>query len=97
MNMRDAYSGRILWEQKQGWADMYEREILARVPRSILSCRAVSREVNFSSEQKMERRRRRVASLRTRVRASLGIVRVLGAAGDFYRATTLELWPQDPP
>lgn len=54
MNMRDAYSGRILWEQKQGWADMYEREILARVPRSILSCRAVSREVNFSSEQKME-------------------------------------------
>ncbi|KAH8054426.1 3',5'-cyclic-nucleotide phosphodiesterase [Aureococcus anophagefferens] len=54
MNMRDAYSGRILWEQKQGWADMYEREILARVPWSILSCRAVSREVNFSSEQKME-------------------------------------------
>ena len=54
MNMRDAYTGRILWEQKQGWADMYEREILARVPRSILSCRAISREVNFSSEQKME-------------------------------------------
>ena len=54
MNMRDAYTGRILWEQKQGWGDMYEREILARVPRAILDCRAVSREVNFSSEQKME-------------------------------------------
>ena len=89
--MRDASTGRVLWEQSQGWADMYaswrrirdihspgprrrrdaseesrvsasteeyprryEREILARVPRAILSCRAVSREVNFSSEQKME-------------------------------------------
>ena len=54
MNMRDAATGKILWEQAKGWADMYDREILARVPRRLLDCRAVSREVNFSSEFKMK-------------------------------------------
>ena len=34
--------------------DMYEREIVARVPRSILQCAAVSREVNFSSISSMD-------------------------------------------
>ena len=33
---------------------MYEREIVARVPRSILQCAAVSREVNFSSISSMD-------------------------------------------
>ena len=54
MNMRDAATGKILWEQSKGWGDMYDREILARVPRRLLDCRAVSREVNFSSEFKMK-------------------------------------------
>ena len=54
MNMRDAATGKILWEQAKGWGDMYDREILARVPRRLLDCRAVSREVNFSSEFKMK-------------------------------------------
>ena len=53
MNMRDAHSGKVLWKQDKGWQDMYEREILARVPRKLLECRAVSREVNFTSEQEM--------------------------------------------
>ena len=54
MNMRDAATGKILWEQSKGWGDMYDREILARVPRRLLDCRAVSREVNFTSEFKMK-------------------------------------------
>lgn len=54
MNMRDAYTGRILWEQHSGWEEMYDREIVARVPSSILACKAVSREVNFSSAHQME-------------------------------------------
>lgn len=54
MNMRDATTGQILWEQTSGWEDMYEREIVARVPRSILQCAAVSREVNFSSISSMD-------------------------------------------
>jgi len=54
MNMRDAYSGKILWEQKTGWDDMYRREIIAHVPPDILRCRAVSREVNFSSVAQLE-------------------------------------------
>ena len=52
--MRDAATGKILWEQSKGWGDMYDREILARVPRRLLDCRAVSREVNFTSEFKMK-------------------------------------------
>ncbi|KAJ8602210.1 hypothetical protein CTAYLR_003639 [Chrysophaeum taylorii] len=53
MNMRDAYTGRILWEQNC-WIDMYDREIEAHVPETILSCKAVSREVNFSSRDQLE-------------------------------------------
>ena len=44
MNMRDAATGKILWEQSKGWGDMYHREILARVPRedcwTVGRCRA---------------------------------------------------------
>lgn len=54
MNMRDAFTGRVLWEQHSGWEDMYKREIEARVPESILACKAVSRELNFSSSHQME-------------------------------------------
>ncbi|KAI4490960.1 hypothetical protein M0802_010634 [Mischocyttarus mexicanus] len=54
MNLRDADSGKILW---QGNEDLsisdFEHE--ARVPKKILKCRAVSREINFSSAEPMER------------------------------------------
>ncbi|XP_063231044.1 retinal rod rhodopsin-sensitive cGMP 3',5'-cyclic phosphodiesterase subunit delta [Bacillus rossius redtenbacheri] len=54
MNLRDADSGKILW---QGYSDVslptVEHE--ARVPKSILQCRAVSREINFSSVEPMEK------------------------------------------
>jgi len=52
MNLRDAENGKILW---QGSDDMsvpgVEHE--ARVPKKILKCKAVSREINFTSKEEM--------------------------------------------
>ncbi|XP_037857309.1 retinal rod rhodopsin-sensitive cGMP 3',5'-cyclic phosphodiesterase subunit delta isoform X3 [Chlorocebus sabaeus] len=54
MNLRDAETGKILW---QGTEDLsvpgVEHE--AHVPRKILKCKAVSRELNFSSTEQMEK------------------------------------------
>eukprot|EP00794_Sanderia_malayensis_P015460 gene15460-17043_t len=54
MNLRDADNGKILW---QGSEDLsvpgIEHE--ARVPKKILKCRAVSREINFTSKEEMAR------------------------------------------
>nr|NP_001027639.1 cGMP phosphodiesterase delta subunit [Ciona intestinalis]XP_009860443.1 cGMP phosphodiesterase delta subunit isoform X1 [Ciona intestinalis]BAB85205.1 cGMP phosphodiesterase delta subunit [Ciona intestinalis] len=54
MNLRDASSGKVLW---QGDSDLskpgFEHE--ARVPKKILKCKAVSREINFSSLEVMEK------------------------------------------
>lgn len=53
--MRDAYTGRVLWEEKwEGKRKYDDGEMVARVPESILKCKAVSRELNFSSERQME-------------------------------------------
>jgi len=54
MNLRDADSGKILW---QGSDDLSVPEVEheARVPKKILKCRAVSREINFSSVEPMEK------------------------------------------
>lgn len=54
MNLRDAESGKVLW---QGDDDLTatHKEHEARVPKKILKCRSVSREINFSSEQEMKR------------------------------------------
>jgi len=54
MNMRDANNGEIMWESGKWGQKMWERELKARIPAEILQCRAVSREINFSSVQKME-------------------------------------------
>eukprot|EP00443_Scrippsiella_acuminata_P040162 CAMPEP_0115304934 /NCGR_PEP_ID=MMETSP0270-20121206/71738_1 /TAXON_ID=71861 /ORGANISM="Scrippsiella trochoidea, Strain CCMP3099" /LENGTH=168 /DNA_ID=CAMNT_0002723075 /DNA_START=61 /DNA_END=567 /DNA_ORIENTATION=+ len=51
MNMRDASTGQILWEHHD-W-DCSTGETEAQVPREILKCRQVSREINFSSQEKM--------------------------------------------
>eukprot|EP00927_Polykrikos_kofoidii_P050472 TRINITY_DN44389_c0_g1_i1.p1 TRINITY_DN44389_c0_g1~~TRINITY_DN44389_c0_g1_i1.p1 ORF type:complete len:169 (+),score=35.58 TRINITY_DN44389_c0_g1_i1:76-582(+) len=51
MNMRDASTGQILWEQHD-W-DLRHSEIEAKVPRDILKCKQVSREINFSSVESM--------------------------------------------
>uniref|UniRef100_A0A8D0GPG4 GMP phosphodiesterase delta subunit domain-containing protein n=1 Tax=Sphenodon punctatus TaxID=8508 RepID=A0A8D0GPG4_SPHPU len=54
MNLRDAEMGKILW---QGTEDLsvpgVEHE--ARVPKKTLKCKAVSRELNFSSFEQMEK------------------------------------------
>uniref|UniRef100_A0A087Y4C7 Retinal rod rhodopsin-sensitive cGMP 3',5'-cyclic phosphodiesterase subunit delta n=1 Tax=Poecilia formosa TaxID=48698 RepID=A0A087Y4C7_POEFO len=54
MNLRDAETGKVLW---QGTEDLsvpgVEHE--ARVPKKILKCKAVSRELNFSSTEQLEK------------------------------------------
>ena len=54
INLRDADTGKLLW---QGNEDLSEPNIQheAHVPKKILKCRAVSREINFSSAEAMER------------------------------------------
>merc|ERR1719152_905240 len=49
--MRDASTGTIMWEHHE-W-DSTKPETEARVPRDILNCRQVSREINFSSAEMM--------------------------------------------
>jgi len=48
MNLRDADTGKILWQGNQDLS-LGDVEHEARVPKKILKCRAVSREINFSS------------------------------------------------
>ncbi|GAB6018565.1 Retinal rod rhodopsin-sensitive cGMP 3',5'-cyclic phosphodiesterase subunit delta [Chamberlinius hualienensis] len=54
MNLRDADTGDLLW---QGNDDLSAPEVEheARVPKKILKCRAVSREINFSSVEQMDK------------------------------------------
>ncbi|GMH81918.1 hypothetical protein TrST_g5836 [Triparma strigata] len=54
MNMRDAENGEMMWESGEWGEKMWRKELKARIPADILSCRAVSREINFSSIEKME-------------------------------------------
>ena len=52
MNMSDAATGEILW-QDDNWDDLLtERDI--HIPRNILQCRAVSREFQFSSIEMLQ-------------------------------------------
>ena len=53
MNLRDADTGKILWQSNEDLSNPnIEHE--ARVPKKILKSRAVSRELNFSSQEKLE-------------------------------------------
>jgi retinal rod rhodopsin-sensitive cGMP 3',5'-cyclic phosphodiesterase subunit delta len=52
MNMRDASTGQIMWEENE-W-DAFAKEAVAYIPKDILKCRAVSREINFSSVELMD-------------------------------------------
>ncbi|XP_045519696.1 retinal rod rhodopsin-sensitive cGMP 3',5'-cyclic phosphodiesterase subunit delta isoform X3 [Pieris brassicae] len=54
MNLRDADTGKILWQHNEDMSSP-EVEHEARVPKRILKCRVVSREMNFSSVESMER------------------------------------------
>ena len=54
MNLRDAETGKILWQGNQDLS-LPDVEHEARVPKKILKCKAVSREINFSSIEPMEK------------------------------------------
>lgn len=54
MNLRDANTGRVLWQGNEDLSKP-EHEHEARVPKKILKCKAVSREINFSSKESMEK------------------------------------------
>ncbi|XP_072030871.1 retinal rod rhodopsin-sensitive cGMP 3',5'-cyclic phosphodiesterase subunit delta [Amphiura filiformis] len=54
MNLRDAESGKILWQGSEDLSQP-EKEHEARVPKKILKCKAVSREINFSSHEQMDK------------------------------------------
>jgi hypothetical protein len=49
MNMSDAHSGEVLWESGNWEGKDFEREVNAYVPKRILACKAVSREITFAS------------------------------------------------
>lgn len=53
MNLRDADTGKILWQSNEDLSNP-DREHEARVPKKILKSRAVSREINFSSTEKLD-------------------------------------------
>jgi len=54
MNLRDADSGKVLWQSSDDLSAP-DKEHEARVPKKILKCRSVAREINFSSKETMER------------------------------------------
>ncbi|XP_070562009.1 retinal rod rhodopsin-sensitive cGMP 3',5'-cyclic phosphodiesterase subunit delta-like [Ptychodera flava] len=54
MNLRDAENGKILWQSNEDLS-IPETEHEARVPKKILKCKSVSREINFSSIEQMDK------------------------------------------
>ena len=54
MNMRDGATGNLMWQSANFASGLFERELEAHIPPNILECAAVSREINFSSEEELE-------------------------------------------
>ncbi|VVD03967.1 retinal rod rhodopsin-sensitive cGMP 3',5'-cyclic phosphodiesterase subunit delta [Leptidea sinapis] len=54
MNLRDADTGKILWQYNEDMS-CPDVEHEARVPKRILKCRVVSREMNFTSVESMDK------------------------------------------
>jgi len=54
MNLRESESGKLLWESSDDISKP-EVEHEARVPKSVLKCKAVAREINFTSTEAMEK------------------------------------------
>ena len=51
MNLRDAETGKILWQTNKHLS-LYEKDLhIASLPWAILNCKSVSREINFSSHE----------------------------------------------
>ncbi|XP_065061408.1 retinal rod rhodopsin-sensitive cGMP 3',5'-cyclic phosphodiesterase subunit delta-like [Rhopilema esculentum] len=54
MNLRDAESGKVLWQGSED-ISLSGVEHEARVPKKVLKCKSVSREINFTSREEMSR------------------------------------------
>jgi retinal rod rhodopsin-sensitive cGMP 3',5'-cyclic phosphodiesterase subunit delta len=54
MNMRDGETGDLQWESGDMSQNIFNEQIDAHIPRSILSCRMVAREINFTSSIQMK-------------------------------------------
>ena len=55
MTMSDATNGQEQWNSGTGWDEgLFQDELEAHVPATILKCPAVAREINFSSSEEME-------------------------------------------
>lgn len=54
MNLRDANSGKVLWQSSDDLS-VADVEHEARVPKKILKCKSVSREINFTSKELMDK------------------------------------------
>jgi retinal rod rhodopsin-sensitive cGMP 3',5'-cyclic phosphodiesterase subunit delta len=53
MNLRDADSGKVMWQSTEDMSVPGQTHE-ARVPKKVLKCRAISREINFSSKEVLE-------------------------------------------
>lgn len=53
MSMRDATTGRLVWRSAHWDDQMFEKEISEDIPKEILRCRVVSREIIFTSAEEM--------------------------------------------
>lgn len=54
MNMRDGDSGVLMWQSEDWSENPLDEEFEAHIPKEILQCKTVSREVNFSSVERMD-------------------------------------------
>jgi retinal rod rhodopsin-sensitive cGMP 3',5'-cyclic phosphodiesterase subunit delta len=54
LNLRDAESGKVLWQSTEDFSDS-ARVHEAKIPKSVLKCKAVSREINFTSEKQIDK------------------------------------------
>lgn len=54
MNMRDGETGVLKWQSEDWSENPLDEEVEAHIPKEILRCRTVSREVNFSSLERMD-------------------------------------------
>ena len=65
MTMRDAESGDKIWETRDWGEERYAEETRADVPKNILDLKAVTREIKFSSLEKIDKFRIEIVSLCT--------------------------------
>lgn len=53
MNMKDAGSGKLMWSTKNWGVDIFEKVLDEEIPKEILKCRAIAREIRFTSREQI--------------------------------------------